>query len=130
MITEAEARPFPGRLGSRTLSRMDPELKALLTALAEGQIKLAEGQAAFARDVKAALGELTLAQAHTQVALTDLAGDVRTLGERMDKYAEAVVRGFTNGAERNGKLARRVEVVETRLDRIEKRLPPPGRKKG
>ena len=63
---------------------MDPELKALLAALTEGQVKLAEGHAKM------------------ETAIVELAADVRTFGERMDKYAEAVVRGFIAGAERNG----------------------------
>lgn len=144
---------------------MDPELKALLTALAEGQVKLAEGQAktdanlgAFARDTKAAIGDLAGHVRDTHVALGELAGHVSELadhvvrldkgqarldekvgvmaealtdlGKRMDGYAKAVVKGFTTGAERNGKLSKRVEAVEGRLDKIEKRLPPRPRKRG
>ena len=83
---------------------MDPELKTLLMALAEGQVKLDERVGIMAN----ALAEL---------------------GRRMDGYAQAVVKGFTAGAERNGKVERRLSAAETRLDRLEKRGPPP-RKRG
>ncbi len=99
------------------LRSMDSELKALLTALAEGQIKLAEGQT-----------RLDERMAVMAKAMTNLGERMIDLGERMDGYARAVIRGFTSSVERDGKIELRVDAVEARLDRLEKRRSG-GRKK-
>ena len=75
---------------------MDRETRTLLKALVDGQVKLAG------------------AQARTEAGL-------RQLGKRMDKYAEAVMRGFTNGARRDHGLEKRVDSVEARLGALERR---------
>lgn len=80
---------------------MDPELKVLLAALVEGQVKLAESQAKTDATVQALAAEVRA-----------LGGTVRQMSERMDRFAEAVMRGFTTGGEQQGALQARVERLE------------------
>jgi HD superfamily phosphodiesterase len=122
---------------------MDPELKQLLMALVDGQVKLAEGQAktdtrmdalvqAQAR-TEARLDALAQAQAKTEARLAalaatqnELAGDVRVLAraqerterrleqvvDRLDRFTDAIMRGFTTGAEKHSGLEERVRKLE------------------
>ncbi|MBI3183548.1 MAG: hypothetical protein HYZ28_15535 [Myxococcales bacterium] len=109
---------------------MDPELNKLLSALVEGQVKLAEGQAR----ADASLAKLAERQDRTEAALaklTDrisalgdivskLASQVAGMGARLDGYTEMVVRGFTDGAGRHGELKSRVSDLEARVSELEK----------
>ncbi|MBI2377323.1 MAG: hypothetical protein HYV07_25200 [Deltaproteobacteria bacterium] len=91
---------------------MDPELKALLVALVEGQTKLAESQAR--------------SHAQTQQSLRETQETIRELARRMDAYAEAVVRGLTASVERDGTLGARFDDHERRILALENapRSPP------
>ncbi len=88
----------------------DRETKALLKALVDGQLKLA-GE----------VGRLVKEQARTSKEQARTSAELRQLGKRMDKYAAAVVRGFTNGAGRDHAVEKRVDQLEQRVSTLERR---------
>ena len=91
---------------------MDPALRTLLKALVEGQVKLAEGQATM--EVRLAEGQARLEK--SQARMMD---KLTVVSERLDDFARAVIRGFTNGASRRSGLEQRVGRLERRLTRLE-----------
>ncbi len=112
---------------------MDPELKTLLKALMDGQIKLAEGhvetQAAIQRQAEKteasirSLAEKTEASIRslaekTEASISSLAKTVSLLSERLDSFGEKVVRGFTDVAQRDGDLERRVSKLESEVESL------------
>ena len=110
-------------------SRMDAELKTLLVALAEGQVKLAEGQGRH--------DELLVALADGQVKLegtvahlaTATEGALTRLAERIDEFGERVSRGFTNGASTDRKLDDELHALDARVTKLErKKAGPPKRR--
>ena len=120
---------------------MDPELKTLLGALVEGQVKLAEGQAktdaSVARLVDgqaktdASLARLAEGQAKTDASLARLAdqvgkltGEVFRMGARLDGFSEAVIRGFTDSAATDGEFRARFERLDARVSELEKHTHP------
>lgn len=84
---------------------MDPELKTLLSALVDGQVRLAEGieqtNAAMARGF-----------AETNAAIVRLAEAQRETEKRMGWFAEQMLRGFD-------KVSTRITKAEDRLDKLE-----------
>jgi septal ring factor EnvC (AmiA/AmiB activator) len=132
-----------------TLVPVDPELRALLSALAEGQIKLAESQARLETaeaDTRGAIAVLTkshaqLAQSHAQLAqsharleesharletaMVETREDLKGFSARMERYTQEVARGFTTAAARDGDIKVEVEALKARVDALEKRNPPP-----
>lgn len=97
---------------------MDPDLKALLSALVEGQVKLSEGQAtlaaAHARTERRLDGiELVMRQlAEEVVKLTEAQ---RRTEERLGWFGQQVTRGFTAVARRQGKIEKRVGKLERKV---------------
>ena len=130
--------------------RMDAELKTLLVALAEGQVKLAEGQGRMESAVahlaegqgrhdellaKLAegqgrhderLGRMESAVAHlataTEAALTRLT-------ERIDEFGERVTRGFTNGASADRKMDDAIHALDARVTKLEHAKPGPRKRR-
>ncbi|MBI4705461.1 MAG: hypothetical protein HY744_30570 [Deltaproteobacteria bacterium] len=102
-----------------TIVPMDPELKTLLAALVEGQVKLAERMEASHAKLAARMDALAATQ-------NELAGDVRVLVraqerterrleqviERLDRFGEQVVRGFTKAGEQHGEHEGRIGRLE------------------
>ncbi len=111
---------------------MDPELKTLLKALMDGQIKLAEGhvetQAAI-RHLAERTGKtesaiqlmsenIQLMSEKTEASIGSLAESVSILSERLDSFGEKVVRGFTDSSQRDGDLDRRVSKLESEVESL------------
>jgi len=104
---------------------MDPELKTMLMALMDGQIKLAEGhvetQAAI-RHLAERTGKTEAAIQHlaetTEASIASLAEKVSFLSERLDSFGEKVVRGFTDSAQRDGDLELRVSKLESEVESL------------
>ncbi len=108
---------------------VDPDLKAILTALAEGQTRndtsianLTEGQAhlialkdTLTEQVGRSAG-LINELAEGQVKLTDR---VEKLTERLDGFTAAVLRGFTEGVGRDIATEKRVDQLEARMSQLE-----------
>ncbi len=109
---------------------MDPELKTILKALMDGQIKLAEGhvetQAAI-RHLAERTGKtesaIQLLAETTQASIGSLAENVSiladrldSLSDRLDSFGEKVVRGFTDSTKRDGDLDRRVSKLESEVE--------------
>jgi hypothetical protein len=82
---------------------MDPELKVVLAALVEGQVKLSDGQG----------------------ARTDAA--VQRFSDRQDGSTMQVGRGFTRGISAERRLEDRVHAPDARVTNLERRSPPPTR---
>jgi hypothetical protein len=101
---------------------VDPELKALLTALAEGQLKLAEGQ----RRTDAAVAHLATA---TEAALTATEEALTRLTDRIGGLSKAILEGFTNGADRDRKLDDALHVLDTRVTKLENKKPSPKKRR-
>jgi hypothetical protein len=92
----------------------DRETKALLKALVDGQVKLAEGQAQLTERVDHLAGRLdTFAEKIT--------ADITRLTGRLDAFAEVVVRGFTESAGRDIATDKRVDGLEARVAKLEQR---------
>ncbi|MCC6811202.1 MAG: hypothetical protein IT381_27475 [Deltaproteobacteria bacterium] len=136
---------------------MDPELKTLLNALAEGQIKLAESQAVLVHgqkqmqkdmvEVRRELVEVRRELVEVRKETTELRKDsnelrkeLRTeiravkdatnrMSERLDWFGGQIVRGFTSGVSRDESLDRRVTKLERELAAFKKRPPRRPRKK-
>ena len=90
---------------------MDPELKTLIKALMDGQIKLAEGHV----ETQASIRHLAET---TEVSIASLAEKVSFLSERLDSFGEKVVCGFTDSAQREGDLDRRVSKLESEVESL------------
>ncbi|MBI4705189.1 MAG: hypothetical protein HY744_29120 [Deltaproteobacteria bacterium] len=112
---------------------MDPELKTLLAALVDGQVKLAEGQTKLAERMEAShaklgarIDALTVRIDALAVAQNELTGDVGVLAraqerterrleqviERLDRFGEQVMRGFTKAGEQHGEHEGRIGRLE------------------
>ena len=129
---------------------MDPELKTLLNALAEGQIKLAESQAVLVHgqkqmqkdmvEVRRELVEVRKETTELRKDSNELRKELRTeiravkdatnrMSERLDWFGGQIVRGFTSGVSRDESLDRRVTKLERELAAFKKRPPRRPRKK-
>lgn len=108
---------------------MESELKALLDALVQGQLKIAEGQLRLdgrmdqveKRQEKTETAVLHMADQVTWLGqkmielagtVTGLTREMTRLGERVDTLAEAVTRGFTDAASRDKDLSDRTAALE------------------
>lgn len=101
---------------------MDPALRTLLKALVEGQVKLAEGQVKLEEgQVKLVEGQVKLeeGQARLEKSQARMMDKLTVVSERLDGFARAVIRGFTNGASRDSGLERRLGRLERRVTRLE-----------
>lgn len=87
---------------------IEPELRKLLRALVEGQVKLANGQ----RDTNAVVARLARQVSRLGGEVSRLGGEVSRLGKRLDRFAQAVVRGFTDGAARDKAFDARIDALE------------------
>ena len=103
----------------------DPELKVLLTALAEGQVKLADGQAKLSES----LARTDAAVAHLATA-TEAALD--RLAARVDDFGKRVIEGFTKGAGVDRNIEDEIHKLDVRVRDLERRTPPraPSKKRG
>ena len=111
------------------------KLEGSVDRLAQGQVTLAEGQLTLEATVdRLAEGQTSLAEAQLKLVGTvaHLAsateGALTRLTERMDGFREVVLKGFTNGAERDRKLGDQVRSLGVRVTRLERR-PTGGRSK-
>ncbi len=96
---------------------MDPELRTLLRALTNGQVKLFEAQSKTSREVRGlAAGQRRLFEAQARMSK-----EFRLLGARLDRFSRAVIRGFANGAARHHATQVRLDQIERRVTKIEKR---------
>ena len=103
-------------------------MKELLAALAQGQIKLAEGQVKLEATVsQLAQGQLRIAEGQVKLESTvaHLAsateGALTRLTERLDSFRDAILNGFTNGADRDRKLEDELRALEARIKRLEQK---------
>src|SRR5438046_1985367 len=100
---------------------MERETRTLLKALVDGQVKLAEGLKSHAKTTNTAIQRLSTDVRQLTTDVRQLTTDVRYLGKRMDRYATAVVRGFTNGTRRDHVIEKRVGVLEARVTSLEQK---------
>ena len=87
---------------------MDPEVKQRFDVLESAMVRLAEGQV----QTNTAVRELALAQKRTEQALERLTDRVDTLGARVDRLAELMIRGYTESAERHATVIERLGKLE------------------
>src|SRR5947208_1010524 len=104
---------------------MDPETRALMKALVDGQLKLAESLASshseLAKKVamsdakfRGEMAQLAKAQKRTEANLDRLGKRLDQVGKRMDGFRKDVFRGFTHAAARDHSLDKRVIALERR----------------
>jgi hypothetical protein len=102
---------------------IDPDLKAILTALADGQLKL-EASVGKLADGQTRL-EATVAHmaTATESAFSRTDQALERLTERIDSFRDTILKGFTNGADRDRKLEDDVRVLDARVTKLEGRGP-------
>ncbi|MCC6810100.1 MAG: hypothetical protein IT381_21905 [Deltaproteobacteria bacterium] len=96
---------------------MDAEIRTLLSALVEGQLKLAEAQAETGKTMAELRREM-----HRGFAKIDY------MSNRLDWFGNQVVRGFTRGASRDFNLERRVTKLERQIAALKKKAKKPPKK--
>jgi hypothetical protein len=98
---------------------VDSELKALLDALVEGQLKLAEVQQRFSEGLQ----RLAEGQQRHGERLDRVEAALERLTVRVEAFTDAVLRGFTDAAGRDRALDSRVEKPESRMQALERGKP-------
>jgi len=102
-------------------------MKKELRRLAEGQERLTEGQARTDRQlerVAVLIGDFADRTAksfgETNRSIDALADQGRRSSERLDKFGELVIRGFTDATGRDKSLEKRVDNLEQRVTDLER----------
>ena len=100
---------------------LDPEMQALLSALAEGQLKLSEGQLKLSNHVDSLAKETR----ETKIVLAHFAtateAAIERLVERVDDFGRRVVVGSTNAAAVDRKLEDVVGALDARVKALERK---------
>ena len=111
---------------------LDPELKALLSTLVTGQIKIAEGHERLEATVKhlattteTALSRLAESQDRTDATVNRLGEKVDRFGERVDSFTKVIMEGFTGGVSRDRHIEDDLRALEARVTKLE-HAPTPG----